>query len=304
MQLPAGFRQVFLGEASTFAAIEIDTPACTALVAMQGAQVLRMQPARQSPLLWCSPGAVFVPGKSVRGGIPLCFPWFGAHPENPAFPAHGFARTRTWRLLSATRESSHSDGEVGELVFELTDDDVTRTLWPHPFVARMTYRFSGVLDAAFSVENTGRESLAFGFALHSYFPVSDIDAVRVEGLEGIPFTDKLVPESRLVTESDAVRIGAEIDRVYVNAPGHYRLVDEIAATRLGIRAENCRSAVVWNPWQEKAARLGDVPGDAWRHMLCVECGNVGAQDVVLRAGDVAEFRQRVGWLTQSSSQKF
>jgi glucose-6-phosphate 1-epimerase len=287
--LPAGMRHIFLDDDSAFPGIAIETPVCRALVALQGAQLLTMQPAGQGPLLWLSPGAQFRPGKAVRGGIPLCFPWFAAHAENPAMPAHGFARNREWQLCEASADAA---GNV-HLAFALRDDEQTRALWPHAFLARLDYRLGAALAVAFSVTNTGSQALAFGFALHNYFPLRDVSRSRLTGLEGVSFHDKIFAGSGAQIENIPLRIDRETDRVYHDASGEYHLTDDVSGRALAIRAEGCRSAVVWNPWREKAARLGDVPGDAWKEMLCVECGNVGAADVRLLAGETRVFRQTV-----------
>jgi len=294
MPLPAGMREAFLDEQRTLAVIEIETPACRARVALQGAQVLQMQPAGQPPLLWLSPGARFAAGKAVRGGIPLCFPWFGAHPHDHARPAHGFARTAHWRLLSAAVE----DGGVAALAFELGDDEQTRACWPHAFRAELAYRFSQSLSVTLRVSNTGPAPFAFGFAWHNYLPVSDIARVRIEGLEGVSFADKLAPGKPPASEALPVRIAAETDRVYQGTAGRYRLLDEAAGLSLQLAAEGCSNAVLWNPWQEKAARLGDVPDDAWRRFVCLECGNTGPADVRVPPGATRVFTQTLAWQAQ------
>jgi glucose-6-phosphate 1-epimerase len=288
--LPAGLRRVFLGEGNgTFPALEVATPACNALVSLQGAQLLRMASVAGEELCWLSPGARFLPGRAVRGGIPLCFPWFGTHPANPALPAHGFARVRDWRLADATVVT---DGSVS-LCFELADDAATRALWPHAFRATLNYTLGAALTLDFMVTNAGEAAFAFGFALHNYLPVTDVSSLRIEGLGGLPYTDKLANNARLRLPEGALRISGETDRVFHAAGGRYRVVDEVTGVTLELDATDCRDVVVWNPWATKAASLGDVPADAWRRMVCVECGNTGATDVQLAPGETRRWRQRI-----------
>lgn len=291
--LPAGLRLVFLGEGGdAFPAIAVETASCRALVALQGAQLLRMEAAAGDALAWLSPGARFVPGRAVRGGIPLCFPWFGAHPGNAALPAHGFARVREWTLVHAV---AAADGEAS-LAFELVDDAATRALWPHAFRAQLTYTLGASLVVRMRVTNTGDAPFAFGFALHNYLPVTDVAQARIEGFGGLAWTDKLAGNARRSPSADVLRLTGETDRVYHDAGGAYRVVDEVAGITREVTATDCRDAVVWNPWDLRAASLGDLPGDAWRRMICVECGNTGAQDVRLLPGDTREWQQRIAIL--------
>lgn len=290
--LPAGWRRVFLGAGESFPAIAIDTPACRALVALQGAQLLTMQPAGAAPLLWLSPGARYVAGKAVRGGIPLCFPWFGNHPDDPALPAHGFARNREWRLQYAG-----IDAGVAQLQFALEDDAQTRALWPHIFSAEVTLSLGAGIDITLAVTNRGDSTAPVSFAFHNYFPVVDVAACCIEGLAGLPFHDKLQPDAPLAVESVPLRPAAEVDRVYTGAGGACRIVDMTVAgpvaQTIAVTAPDCRNLVVWNPWGAKAARLGDVPGDSWRRFVCVEPANVGADTILLAAGESRRWSMRI-----------
>lgn len=292
MRLPAGMREVFPDDQRAFPVIEIETVACRARVALQGAQILQMQPAGQPPLLWLSAGARFQAGKAVRGGIPLCFPWFAAHPHDATLPAHGFARTAVWRLLAANVDGNGT----ADIAFELTDDEHTRACWPHAFRAEVHYRLAQSVSVTLRVSNCDDAAWAFGFAWHNYLPVTDVARLRIEGLEGIPFLDKLAPATSPVPEAVPARITAETDRIYHGAAGRYRLQDEAGGCGLQLDAPGCRDAVLWNPWQEKAARLGDVPGDAWRRFVCLECGNTGLEDVPVPPGATRVFTQVLTWL--------
>lgn len=256
----------------------ITTPLCRALVSQQGAQLLEFQALGRKPLLWLSPRAQFLPGTAIRGGIPLCFPWFGPPPAG-AGPSHGFARLRDWTL-----DRVESSGDDLQLTFRLTSDAATDALWPHDFTATLVMTLGRSASLQLHVANTGAHDFRFGFAFHSYFPVTDIRAARVDGLEGLDYIDQLHPARARSRQAGPVRFTGETDRIYLHAPGECCLADEASGQAIRICAPDCRSVVVWNPWQEKSARLGDLPPGAWEHMACVESGNLADDEVTLPAG--------------------
>lgn len=282
MQLPAGVTEIPLGE-NGLRGLQVETPLCSAVLSLQGAQLLQFQATGKSPLLWLSEDAIFKPGKSARGGIPLCFPWFGTHADTDK-PAHGFARHRQWTLISASR-----DGDTVTLELELQSDAETKKLWPHDFIARQTLTLGRGITLTLKVENSGTFPFRFTFAQHSYFPVSDITRTRVDGLECHPYFDALQDWKILESEAAGIRFAAETDRVYEGAGGHYRIVDEAATTAIAIASDDCKSAIVWNPWIEKNARMGDMGVEGWRSMLCVESGNTGSDGITLAAGEQRAF---------------
>lgn len=275
--------EVALG-ADGLRAWKIASPLCHALISQQGAQVLAFQATGKLPLLWRSEQALYVPGKAIRGGIPLCFPWFGPHPQDRDKPAHGFARLRPWTLLQAENK-----GDTVHLGFRLQSDVYTRAFWPHDFVATLNIALGRALALQLSVENTGSEDFELGFAFHSYFQVANIHRARVDGLEGSTFIDQLHPARARFRQEGPLRFSGETDRVYLHTPSQCFLVDEAGAQAVRISTHDCRSTVVWNPWQAKTARLADMRPDAWREMVCVESGNVEDDRVILPAGASKAF---------------
>jgi glucose-6-phosphate 1-epimerase len=222
---------------------------------------------------------VLVPGKAIRGGIPLCFPWFGPHPDDPGKPAHGFARLRDWELVQAAMA-----GDSLLLAFRLQSDAATRALWPHDFNATLVMTLGRTLALQLQVDNTGTQDFRFGFALHSYFPVSDVRTARIEGLEGVLYINQLHPERARLLQEGPVRFAGETDRIYLHTPSRYQLLDPGRGQAIRISAADCRSVVIWNPWEAKTARLPDMAPSAWQGMVCVESGNVEDDQVLLPAG--------------------
>lgn len=281
--LPAGVREIAIGDQG-LRGWQVETPACRAVVSRQGAQVLEFQASGKPPLLWCSPLAARQPGKALRGGIPLCFPWFGPHPTDPAKPAHGVARQRDW-VFAGARQAS----ETLQLEFTLAADAATYALWPHDFVATLVMTFGRQLALQLTVANTGLEPFGFDFAFHSYFPLADSRQARVEGLANSLCIDQLAPGRPRSRQQGAVRFNGETDRIYLGTTGDCHLVDEVRGHFRRIRAPDCRSVIVWNPGPEKTARLTDMPSDAWRGMACVESGNIEDDASVLPPGAARAF---------------
>lgn len=249
------------------------------LVAIHGAQVLNWTHAG-SGLLWLSPVARIRDGKGIRGGIPVCWPWFADHPADPTKPAHGFVRQRPWQLASSQATDEHVSVS---LVTATTDAD--RKLWPHQAEARLTVTLADALSVSLHTRNTGGDAFPLTEALHTYFRVSDIANASVLGLEGLPYLDKLDGFARK-TQSGAITVAQEVDRIYLGDAASITLVDDRAARRIIITGSGSRSVVVWNPWTEKTARLGDMGSpDAFRQMLCIETGNAGDDTITLAPGE-------------------
>ncbi len=246
-----------------------------AVVALQGAQVLSYQTAGFGEVLWLSPAARLGTGKAVRGGIPICWPWFGPHPHGGDTPAHGFVRARPWRVVSA-----HAD-DSGTRMTLTPAEAAAHPAWPHAAEVSLEIVLGRSLTLSLTTRNTGSSEFALTQALHSYFRVQDIAAVQVDGLHNAPFLDQLDPGA-LKCESGPVGIAREVDRIYQELKDPITIVE--GRRRIMIQSRGSRSAVVWNPWIEKSARLGDMGEDGYRRMLCVETANAGPDAVMLAPG--------------------
>ncbi|HEY0463017.1 MAG TPA: D-hexose-6-phosphate mutarotase [Polyangiaceae bacterium] len=269
-------------------AVRVTSKSASGLVYLQGAHVAAWQPAGHEPVIWMSENAVYAAGKALRGGVPICFPWFGSHAEHPEFPAHGFARTRPFEYRGARLDAT---GRV-ELEFALADDEQTRAWFPHAFSARLRVAFGPSLDLAFSVANRDSQPFTFEEALHSYFGVADVTQTALRGLEGARYVDKVREQSVFTEGPRELRFVAETDRVYESSASC--TIDDRAGKRsLVIEKENSAATVVWNPWRERAAQMSDMGVAAWPGMLCVESANVGKSRVSLSPGESHELRVTV-----------
>ncbi len=249
-----------------------------ALVALHGAQVLNWVIDGHG-LLWLSPIARIRAGKGIRGGIPVCWPWFADHPTDPNKPAHGFVRHREWQVAG-----SQATADAVSITLATSVTDAEQALWPHRAELRLTVSLGAALSLQLETRNTGTAPLPLTEALHTYFRVSDIANVSVAGLEGCTYLDKLEGFARK-TQSGPITIPAEVDRIYLGDTSGVTLDDRGFDRQIDIVSSGSRSAVVWNPWTDKTARLGDMGSpDAFRQMLCVETANAGDDIVTLAPG--------------------
>lgn len=281
----------FRDDASGLVIAEIANPHATASLCLQGAHLMTWQPKSQSvPVVWLSRDAKLAAGKSIRGGVPVCWPWFGAHASESGFPAHGYARTVPWQVIES---GSEPDGAT-RLTLRLVESEKTRAQWPHDARLELTVSIGEVLRMELSTENAGATDFAIGEALHTYFRIGDIGAARVTGLDGCDYWDK-VGGSTLKKQSGIIRFEGETDRVYINTGASCAIEDEMLKRRIRIATSGSLSTVVWTPWTDKAERMGDLgKPDGWREMVCVESGNAIDNVVTVAPGNrhrlIVEYR--------------
>lgn len=265
------------------AVAEIANAHATAMVALQGAHVMTYQPRDQEPVLWLSRYAKFAPGKSIRGGVPVCWPWFGPHPDDASKPAHGFARTVPWEILET---SALPDGAT-RIRFGLVQTETTRAQWPRPSTAQVVVTVGADLRVELITRNDGNTPFVLGEALHTYFHIGDVADVAIRGLEGCDYLDKVNGFAR-ANQQGAIVIESEVDRVYLNTQADCLIEDRGLKRRIRIAQQGSRSTVVWNPWIEKAEKMGDFGPDGHRGMVCVETANALENVVTVAPG--AEHR--------------
>ncbi|MFC5931186.1 hypothetical protein D6T64_18280 [Cryobacterium melibiosiphilum] len=260
--------------------VRVNGRAGSAEVYLQGAHVTSWNPAGQPAVLWMSVHSEFAAGRPLRGGVPVCFPWFGPAQADAAAPAHGFARLSEWQLVQAC--------EVGDdvvLAFRLTDSEQTReSAWPHPFEALYTVTVGAELGLVLRIGNRGDTSVTFEEAFHSYLQVSDIHAVTVSGLEDLPYLDRVAPAEARDGQAGPVTVTAETDRIYLGTSADAQVSDGSART-VSIATVGAQSRVVWNPWRAKAAAMPDFGDDEWTGMICLETANVLSDAITLEPGE-------------------
>ncbi len=290
-QFGIGNQLVFREDASGLIVADFDNGYAEAKLCLQGAHLMMWRPKSQSvPVVWLSRDAKLAIGKSIRGGAPVCWPWFGAHATEPGFPGHGFARTVPWQVI----ESGTEPGGETRITLRLLGSEKTRPQWPHDSRLDLTVIVGEKLRMELITENTGNSDFVIGEALHTYFQVGDIGAVRISGLDNCDFWDK-VGNTTLRKQSGAITFSGETDRVYVNTDAECVIEDDKLKRRIHVAKSGSRSTVVWTPWTEKANKMGDMgQPDGWREMVCVESGNAIENVVKVATGTrhalIVEFR--------------
>lgn len=255
------------------AILHIQTPLAQARVALQGAQLLHWQPTGQAPVLWVSSAARFAAGLPLRGGVPVCWPWFG---PREGLPAHGFVRTRSWTL----RRAAVDDGGVAHVTFGLVDDAQTRALWDHAFDLELQMHIGSTLELHLTTHNTGLTPMVLTQALHSYFAVADLMALSVHGLEGCAYLDK-VRHGAPGVQSGALQLGHETDRIYTHTTADCVIDDALAQRCIRVAKRGSSSTVVWNPGPEREPLIDDLSAGDHQRMLCVETSNAGPDTITL-----------------------
>jgi glucose-6-phosphate 1-epimerase len=268
-----------------FPILEIVHPSCRARVALSGAHVMEWAPAGHEPVLYLSPAAVFERKKPIRGGIPVCWPWFGPHPDGVSHPAHGFARTSLWTLTVC----EDMGGSV-ELRFELRADEVTLALWPHAFELILEIRLGAELHLSLISHNPADLPFTKTAALHTYLRVSDAAEIAISGLDGAPFIERAAGQMSVGNQRGDVKITGEVDRIYQSTR---EIIVTDKSRKIHVDKSGSASTVVWNPGPEKAVRLGDLPALEYSQFICIEAANTPGAEVTVAGGATHVLRTRV-----------
>jgi len=245
------------------------------VISLQGAHVLSWKRVNEDEVIWLSSDAEYKLGKPVRGGIPICWPWFGAHESDSSFPSHGFARNVFWKVI----DTKMITADETEITFRLTTDELDekyKNIWPQPTVVEYKLSIGERLTMELTTFNKSDQTISIGQALHTYFNIDDIDNTKVYGLDGKIYLDKT--EGFISkTQDGPIGINSEVDRIYLDTEDDITIDDQ--TRQITIKKQGSRSTVVWNPWKEVAKKMGDLDDEGYRKMLCVESANV-AKDVV------------------------
>lgn len=262
----------------------VNTNICSAVISLQGAQLLEFKSVDSDPLLWLSPNCDFTPGVALRGGVPLCLPWFGVHPTDPHKPKHGFARNQFWQL-----GETHlmSDGQI-ELEFLFVSE--VNELFPYDFSVELRMILGHQATLELTVNNTDSEAFSFSWAMHNYHKINRLDQTQVLGLSNRQYLDNL--EGLIEkTQTENVNFPQAVDRVYPDIANN--LVIDMGnpdSQNIEITHQNCPSVVVWNPGSEAAAKIADIGANQETFYICVERGAVMKEAWHLEAGSNASAR--------------
>ncbi len=293
--------------ASGLVVARVTSPAAEATIYMQGAHVTHWKPAGQAPVIFLSQRAEFAPGKPIRGGVPIVFPWFSERHDGKTGPQHGFARISEWDLAFAGMS-----GDDLHLAFTLAPNELSRSLGFDHF--RLGYRVTvgrkltlemtvandsgngGARGGGSAAATAGADAAAHGAplvfeqALHTYYAVADAQKVSIDGLDGVTFIDKVDDMKRKVQPAGALKFEGRTDRPYLNTTATCVLHDPAGKRRIVVAKSGSNSTVAWNPWQEFTAKMVDMEPDAWLHMTCIETANVGEDAITLQPGATHTMR--------------
>ncbi len=244
---------------------------------LHGAHLTHFQPKGEAPLIFDATKSRITPPKTVHAGIPICWPWFGAHPVDSTKPQHGFARDMQWQL----KNTRNLDSKAIVVVLTLHENPQTKRLFPYDFALELTFTIGQTLNVALKSTNTGKEPFTITQALHTYFSISDIETIAISGVEGTPFVD-YTDNRKEKCEERTLAIHQEVNRVYVPTDAACTITDTALKRKIVIEKSGSRSTTIWNPWQESG--LHDLPDDKYREFVCIETTNA-LQDAILLQTD-------------------
>lgn len=258
-------------------------------ICLYGAHVTSFRPQNAMDILWLSPESFFEVGKPIRGGIPVCFPWFGPHKTDPEKPQHGFGRLMYWEVVST---ASRPSGET-EIALQLCSSDETKLYWESDFCAEMLIVVGPKLEVTLKVTNTSAKSFEYSCALHSYYNISALENISIEGLRGTTYYNQLTGEHD-IQEEELLTIQDSLTRHYLNTESTVVIEDGVFRRRIKVEKSGSKVTTVWNPGEETCAAIADLPDDAFHAFVCVEATNAFEYPVRLNPGETFETSAFIG----------
>ena len=266
---------------SGFTMVKIDNEFASSTISVYGGQVLSYKPHNEKEdLLYLSEQSTYQDGQAIRGGTPVCWPWFGDDRSGLGLPSHGFARNQPWKVIQS--ESLKDGSTVVTLL--LTDTDDSLAVWPHSFELYIEFIVGDKLTINLTTKNTGEKAFTYTQALHTYFNISDIEDVNVLGLASKYYLDKL-DDFKLKIQEGNISFDKEVDRIYQAAPFRVYLSDPGFKRRVAISSSGGHTTVVWNPWKEAVKSIKDLSENSYRQFACVETVNAAEDFVLLEANE-------------------
>ena len=256
--------------------IHVQNQSASALISIYGGQILSFKPVdEKADMLFLSKKSLYGDGKAIRGGIPVCWPWFGPDPKGLQRPNHGFVRNHLWEVTGTMTTETET-----KISLQFTESLKHEKTWKQPFTLTLQFSIAKTLVIKLVTENTGGKPFSITQAFHTYFRIGDINQIQVLGLEGCIYFDKL-DQGKEKMQTGVVTITDEIDRIYEDIDNHLVLNDPANNRRIEIASENCRTGVVWNPWQKA---MVDLDERDYQHFVCVETGNIAFDLVQIPPG--------------------
>ena len=264
--------------------IQITSKLANATIYLHGGHITHWQPAGEDPVLFMNDRSWFEVGKPIRGGVPICFPWFGAHPLDDSLPSHGIVRTQQWDVESITED------QAGSVIVTLLtqSDDASYALWPFEFELRHIITIGSTLSLNLQTHNTDEKELKITQALHTYLAVKEIHEVQIAGLEGRPYFDKVADQNTHAPNAP-LHLTGEFDSVFCDTQATVMVIDPQMKREISVAKQGSDSTIIWNPWVNKSKELPDMADSQWQNMVCVETANAGHNIVTVQPGQQHEM---------------
>ena len=293
-----------LGKSSELEKLVIEHTHCKALVSLYGGHVLSWQPVHlpkgEQDVFWLSNDSLYQEGKAIRGGIPLCWPWFGGYIDEHGNDAgnHGFARQVNWQIASVDVT------EQGVTLVLEWQGQQQHQLWPYHAKVTQTLVFGENFKQTLHIDNLSSQAFEFTGALHSYFAVSHPENVTVPALEPLLFDCKLTGDK---SQRDSLaNIVGPLDRIYYpvskevkpnkltpnkQAPKMMKIIDTGLNREVHLTSDNVNNWVLWNPGKDIAQGMTDIHSGGENEFICLEAANTDW--ISVPAGESASFSQTI-----------
>lgn len=258
-------------------------------ICLYGAHVTSFRSRNTMEILWMSPVSSFEVGKPIRGGIPVCFPWFGPHNIDSEKPQHGFGRLMYWDVV----ETATKDKGETLVRLQLCSSEETKVYWPYDFCAEMIITVGLNLDIVLKVTNTSSDEFEYSCALHSYFGLSAIDNITIQGLQGTGYYNQLEP-GEFIQEEPNLEISKAETRHYFDTEEPVIIEDVIFRRRIRVAKSGSKVTTVWNPWEETCTKIEDLTDDAYLTFVCIETVNAFNDTISLTPGESHETSATIG----------
>jgi len=270
----------FSQEVDGFIMVDISNQYAKARVSTYAGQVISfVAHDTTEDLLFLSDKVVYEDGKAIRGGTPICWPWFGDDTSGYGRPSHGFVRNQPWTVIAS---QSLSDGRTS-ITLGLSDSEGSLTVWPYKFKLELEVIVGQTLEVKLTTTNTGSKAFTISQALHTYFNISDVDNIKVSGLDGKNYLDKLEGFKSKVQTGD-VALSEETDRVFQDSPEEVFMSDSGFSRTIKIASSGSKTTVIWNPWSTSVTKIADLDESSYRNFVCVETANAADDMVTIAAG--------------------
>lgn len=249
-----------------------------ATISLYGAHIISFKPRNERDLLWMSPKSDFEIGKPIRGGIPICFPWFGPHSSDSSLPMHGFARLNYWGVVETKKMSDNKTC----ICLGIKSNADTKKLWPYEFKAQMEVIIGKEMEVRLNVFNTGSSSFDYSCAIHTYYNISDICNIKIEGLQGTEFFTAY-DENIQIQDNKYIEVTNEENRRHINTTADCIIHDKGYNRKILAAKKGSKSTVVWNPWSETIKKMPDLPEEGYKNYLCIEPANAFNDCITLQS---------------------